>query len=89
MYLKNLEIIAQKNYGLCPTHYLSAAGFSWDAMLKMTKIKLELITDPDMHIFFEKVLELEFLIFLIVLAKPTINIWNFMMQNKKQNILFT
>ena len=23
-------------------------------MLKMTKIKLELITDPDMHIFFEK-----------------------------------
>ena len=29
-------------------------GLSWDAMLKMTKIKLELIPDPDMHIFFEK-----------------------------------
>ena len=27
---------------------------SWDAMPKMTKIKLALITDPDMHIFFEK-----------------------------------
>ena len=26
-----------KNYGLCPSHYLSAPGLSWDAMLKMTK----------------------------------------------------
>ena len=25
-----------KNYGLCPSHYLSAPGLSWDAMLKMT-----------------------------------------------------
>ena len=29
-------------------NYLSAPGLSWNAMLKMTKIKLELITDPDM-----------------------------------------
>ena len=43
-----------KNYGLCPSHYLIEAGFSWDAMLKMTKVKLELIADPDMYIFFEK-----------------------------------
>ena len=35
-----------KNYGICPSHYLSAPGFSWDAMLKMKKIKLELIPDP-------------------------------------------
>ena len=41
-----------KNYGLCPSHYLSA--LSWDAMLDMTKIKFELISDPDMYIFFEK-----------------------------------
>ena len=43
-----------KNYGLCPSHYLSTTGLSWDAMLKMTKIELEFISDPDMHIFFEK-----------------------------------
>ena len=43
-----------KNYRLCPSHYLSAPGLSWDAMLKMTKIKLELFPDPDMCIFFEK-----------------------------------
>ena len=28
--------------------------FDWDAMLKITKIHLELIPDPDMFIFFEK-----------------------------------
>ena len=43
-----------KNYGLLPTHYLSAPAFSWDVMLNMTKIKLELISDPDMYIFFKK-----------------------------------
>ena len=25
-----------KNYGLCPSHYLSAPGLSWDVMLKIT-----------------------------------------------------
>ena len=34
--------------------YLSAPGLGWGAMLKMTKIELELISDPDMYIFFEK-----------------------------------
>ena len=33
---------------------LSQSSLSWDTMLKMTKIKLELISDPDMYIFFEK-----------------------------------
>ena len=43
-----------KNYGLIPSHYLSAPRLNWDAMLKITKIELELIPDPDMYIFFEK-----------------------------------
>ena len=42
------------NYGLYPTHYLSTPAFTWDAMVNMSKIKLELISDPDMYIFFEK-----------------------------------
>ena len=42
------------NYGLCPSHYLSAPTLSWDAMLNMTKMELELIPDPGMYIFFEK-----------------------------------
>ena len=32
-----------KNYGLCPSHYLSAPALSWDAILNMTKVELELI----------------------------------------------
>ena len=33
------------NYGLCSSHYLSESGLTRDAMLKMTKIDLELIAD--------------------------------------------
>ena len=43
-----------KNYGLCPSHYLSAPGLSFDAMFNMTKVELELILDVDMYLFFEK-----------------------------------
>ena len=41
-------------YGLDPSHYFSSPGLSWDAMLKMTGIELELISDIDMHLFIEK-----------------------------------
>ena len=30
------------NYGLCPSHYLITPGLSWDAMLKMAKLSLNL-----------------------------------------------
>ena len=43
-----------KNYGLCPSHYLSSPALRWDAMLNITEVKLELISDLDMYIFFEK-----------------------------------
>ena len=33
---------------------MSAPALSWEAMLNMTKVELELISDPDMYIFFEK-----------------------------------
>ena len=41
-------------YKLDPCHYFSSPGLSWDAMLKMTDIKLELIVDIDMYQFIEK-----------------------------------
>ena len=41
-------------YGLDPPHYVSSPGLSWDAMLRMTKINLDLITDIDMQLFIEK-----------------------------------
>ena len=74
-----------KNYGLCPSRYFSALGLSWDAILKMTKVELEFIPYPDIYLFFKKVWELEFFIFLIDRVEPTINIQNLMTQNKNQN----
>ena len=54
MYLKNLEKNSLKSYGLCLSRYLSALALSWDAMLRMKKVKLALISDADMYLLFEK-----------------------------------
>ena len=43
-----------KYYGLDSCHYFSCPGLSWDAMLKMTGIKLEKISDIDKYLFIEK-----------------------------------
>ena len=40
--------------GLDPCHYFSSPGLSWDAMLKMTGVKLEKISDIDKYLFIEK-----------------------------------
>ena len=41
-------------YKLDPCHYFTSPGLSWDAMLKMTNVKLELMTNVDMFQFIEK-----------------------------------
>ena len=45
-----------KFYGLDPCHYFSSPGLSLDAMLKMTGVKLEKISDIHIYLFIEKVL---------------------------------
>lgn len=42
------------NYKIDPLHFLSSPALSWCAMLKMTKVKLDLISDIDMFQFIEK-----------------------------------
>jgi hypothetical protein len=37
------------SYKLDPAHYFSAPGLAWDAMLKMTKVKLELMMERELH----------------------------------------
>ena len=51
---ENFRKTCLQYYKLDPCHYFSSPGLSWDAMLKMTKVKLELITDIDMFQFIEK-----------------------------------
>ena len=41
-------------YKLDPCHYFTSPGLNWDAMLKMTNIELELMTNVDMFQFIEK-----------------------------------
>ena len=43
-----------KYYGLDPCHYFSSPGLSWDAMSKMTGVKLKKISDIEKHFFIEK-----------------------------------
>ena len=43
-----------KFYKLDPSHYFSSPGFSWDAMLKMTGIKSELVSHIHKNLFTEK-----------------------------------
>ena len=51
---ENFRETCQKIYKLHPTHFLSAPGSAWQACLKMTKVKLELLTDENMLLMFEQ-----------------------------------
>ena len=51
---ENFRTICQASYKLDPLHYYTSPGLAWDAMLKMTEVELELLTDPDMHLFIEE-----------------------------------
>ena len=43
-----------KHYKLDPVHFYTSPGLAWKACLKRTGIKLEVLTDPDMLLMFEK-----------------------------------
>ena len=50
----NFIDICMEKYGLDPSYYVTAAHLANDAMLKVTDVEIELITDPDMYLFFEE-----------------------------------
>jgi hypothetical protein len=45
--------MALKNYGVNPAHYRTLPGFSWDALLKLSGMKVDLISDPEIYLFLE------------------------------------
>ena len=51
---ENFRNLCLKIYRLDPVYYYTAPGLAWDACLKMTNINLELLSDPNMLLMFEK-----------------------------------
>ena len=43
-----------EHYKLNPAHFYTSPGLAWKACLKCTGIRLELLTDPDMLLIFER-----------------------------------
>ena len=54
MYLKNLRDTCIEIYGLDPSYFLSSPGLAWQACLKKTEVKLELLTDYQMLLMIEE-----------------------------------
>ena len=46
--------VCSEYYALDPCHYFSSPGLSWDAVLKMTGVAFELISDNGMYLFVEE-----------------------------------
>ena len=51
---ENFRDLCLKIYGLDPVYYFTAPQLAWDACLKMTSVKLELLSDEDMLLMIEE-----------------------------------
>ena len=51
---ENFRDVCIKNYNLDTAHYYTAPGLAWDASLKLTDVKLDLLSDIDMLLMVEK-----------------------------------
>ena len=51
---ENFRNLCLKIYKLDPVYYFTAPGLAWNACLKMTNIQLELLSDVNMLLMFEK-----------------------------------
>ena len=71
---ENFRNMCLKIYELDPAYFASAPGLAWQACLKKTELKLELITDYDMLLRLKRGLGAEFVKQYIGMLKQIINI---------------
>ena len=85
---KNFRESCVASYGLDPAHYYTLPGFTWDAMLKHTRVKFELLTDIDMMLGIKEFLEKDCKKSYSVktdLTTKIVRITSFVFLDKKQN----
>lgn len=85
-FFEKFREICMNSYGLEAVHYMSSPGIAWHAMLKMTKVEMELFQCPLMHDFIEKGIRGGVSTISHRLAK---SIQRHIIPMRKQNILFT
>ena len=53
--LLQFQKVCRNNYGIDPLHSYTTPGFSWQSLLKMTEVELELFSEEqkDLYLFFE------------------------------------
>ena len=51
---KTFRMTCLEHYTIDPAHFYTSLGLAWKACLKKTKVILELLTDPDMLLMFER-----------------------------------
>ena len=52
--MEEFRKVCRKHYNLDPAWFYTAPGLAWDSALKISKVELELLSDPDMLLFFER-----------------------------------
>ena len=73
-------------YELDPIYFVSAPGLAWQAYLKKTRVKSQLITDYDMLLMIQKGLGVKFVKQHIGMLKQIINIWKIMIKAASHHI---
>ena len=91
---ENFRNFCRKIYELDPGKFLSVPGSAWQAALENTKVKLDLLTDIDMLLILEEileeeleeVLEEEYVTLFINKQKLITNTWKIMIKIKNSHI---
>ncbi|VVC30380.1 Hypothetical protein CINCED_3A014561 [Cinara cedri] len=52
--MENYGAVSLRDFKLDPVYYYTTPGFAWNAMLRKTGVKLELLKDTDMYLMFEQ-----------------------------------
>ena len=52
--MEEFRKVCRTNYGLDPAWYYTAPGLAWDSALKTSGVVLDLLSDPDMLLFYER-----------------------------------